>query len=365
MAGGKLTLVEAGRGVAAMLVVACHAPHHVEQNIGFSPFGSLFDFAHSGVDFFFVLSGFIILYVHARDLGQPHRLGHFLEKRFIRIFPFYWVMIAISLAVLAASPHRSVPGIGEVVANLGLVNSGVGIVPVSWTLQHELVFYCLFSVSILSVRAGLIVLGLWAAGILAGLAGIFTDTSSTLLYRLTAPFDIEFFFGLATARVLQRRTIPMPFLFLFVGPALFVLTGLAEDLTWLDGHRGGLPRLLYGSASAMFLLGAVELERQGKIRMPKLMLQLGIASYTIYLVHELAIGTIWKGLGAAGFLGQLPWSVVTVMLIIGPGLIGMAVSRLVEQPSMRICRELLDRVVVLASMAGVRQRSSRPRGAGT
>jgi exopolysaccharide production protein ExoZ len=82
-AGGRARLegVEAARGVAALLVVLYHAALHVEGDVpGSAVLWGLPHFGHAGVDFFFVLSGFIISFVHRRDLGRPDRLGHYLER---------------------------------------------------------------------------------------------------------------------------------------------------------------------------------------------------------------------------------------------------------------------------------------------
>jgi peptidoglycan/LPS O-acetylase OafA/YrhL len=54
----RLEGVEAGRGVAALLVVLYHAALHVEGNVpGSAVLWGLPHFGHAGVDFFFVLSG--------------------------------------------------------------------------------------------------------------------------------------------------------------------------------------------------------------------------------------------------------------------------------------------------------------------
>ncbi len=59
--------VQAGRGIAAVLVVLAHTSASVFDQRKYwpaNPVGPLFDFGHAGVEFFFVLSGFIILYAH-------------------------------------------------------------------------------------------------------------------------------------------------------------------------------------------------------------------------------------------------------------------------------------------------------------
>jgi len=56
-------------------------------------------FGHAGVDFFFVLSGFIIFFVHGKDIGKPSRLPHYVWRRFIRIYPVYWAVTLISIVL--------------------------------------------------------------------------------------------------------------------------------------------------------------------------------------------------------------------------------------------------------------------------
>ena len=72
---GKLIGVQAARGIAALFVVLYHTGRmlSLEQYVGRDPWGGLFHFGHAGVDFFFVLSGFIIYYVHHKDIGTIGR----------------------------------------------------------------------------------------------------------------------------------------------------------------------------------------------------------------------------------------------------------------------------------------------------
>ena len=50
-----------------------------------------FRFGHAGFHLFFVLSGFLMYYIHSEDLGRPRGLLPFAYKRFSRIYPSYWV----------------------------------------------------------------------------------------------------------------------------------------------------------------------------------------------------------------------------------------------------------------------------------
>lgn len=77
------------RGLAIILVVT----YHNFGFINFSVFGWL------GVDLFFVLSGFLITNILLNSLGKKDYLKNFYVKRILRIFPLYYLSLAIFLFV--------------------------------------------------------------------------------------------------------------------------------------------------------------------------------------------------------------------------------------------------------------------------
>ena len=173
----KLEWVEFGRGLAALAVVLSHT---------FMPgFPDYLSFCHLlgrwGVAFFFVLSGFIIYHVHSGDLGAPERALNFAWRRFIRIFPTYWLVVFVALFVrqYLGNPEYRVPiDAAFVVGQIFMIPQEL-FIPVAWSLRYELLFYSLFFVVILNFRIGVALFSLWLVFI------IYRCTQSTACNLIT------------------------------------------------------------------------------------------------------------------------------------------------------------------------------------
>ena len=133
----KLSSLQGGRGIAAVLVVLFHAtvmfaaPNYWNTVI----LGDTFRFGFAGVEFFFVLSGFIMMHTHRRDIGRSERLRAYLEKRAARIYPIYWI---VSLAVLAMAGTAYPVRWADILNTPFLIGpNSVALLGVAWTLFHE------------------------------------------------------------------------------------------------------------------------------------------------------------------------------------------------------------------------------------
>lgn len=340
---GKLTSIEAARGVAAVIVVFYHAARHMKEDIGYMPLGGVFQFGHSGVDFFFVLSGFIIFLIHADDVGRPDRLRNYTERRFVRIFPFYWVILAAALGMLALSSYVAYPPSGKITENIFLLPDPTPIVGVTWSLQFEIIFYAIFAMAILKGALGLLVFALWAGLIVASTIGVLGRSDFALLAILQSSFNLEFFMGLSAAAILRRFRLRSPIGILFAGVAGFLGFGSMEN--WGDFYGyGHASRFAYGLSAMLIVLGLVELERTGGMAVPGFLTELGRASYSIYLVHVLVIGVTYKIAEISGVLEKLPPGIMYVSLVLTAVASGVIVSRAIEYPMMNLCRAGLRRM---------------------
>ena len=95
-------LLDGLRGVAAMLVVW----YHVFEGFQFAGNKPVIDFINHGylaVDFFFMLSGFVIGYAYDDRWGKSLTMGGFFRRRLIRLHPM--VMLGALIATHTDSPR--------------------------------------------------------------------------------------------------------------------------------------------------------------------------------------------------------------------------------------------------------------------
>ena len=296
----QLDGVQFGRGVAACLVVLYHSGRMLmlPQYVGHATLvKSLFTFGNAGVDFFFVLSGFIIFHVHRRDIGYPARVGHYLWRRVTRIYPMYWAVTALIILMTLLKRDWADLAPGHVATSLLILPyTQEPLLGVGWTLTHEVLFYAVFAMLILSRRAGVALVLAWLALTAADLVA----PQGPMLMRFAAdPYHLEFAFGSLAALAFLRIPSRYAGIIALAGILLFAATGALIDLGRLTGNEA-ICRVLFGGASASVLYGVSVCEKEEWIRIPRWAAYLGAASYSIYLVHTIFIGF------AARFLFKLP-----------------------------------------------------------
>lgn len=154
---GQIPALDGLRTIAITLVIAGYSKndlvHAGAEQTPFWLFGGL-AYGWTGVDLFFVLSGFLIgriLFTEVKKTGTV-KVGEFLIKRGMRIWPLYYFMCALiltKLALLNQMPQASV------IPDLLFVNNFFHrelIIFGSWSLSVEEQFYLLASILILSAR---------------------------------------------------------------------------------------------------------------------------------------------------------------------------------------------------------------------
>lgn len=335
---GTVQSVQVMRAIAAMGVALYHTNLILAQPEygGQANYGWLAGRGWLGVNFFFVLSGFIILMAHRRDVGRPVAAPRYFWRRFTRVFPIYWVFLtAYLIAAVAGIGH---PDFNWHWSNLlssyalaGSIEMPSLPLRVAWTLIYEVQFYALFAVLIFSRSAGLLVLGAWALGI------VFVPEPKPVLLNL---WSICFICGMIAfwgSSRLDERFGPV----MSVCGLLVVLVAgwhAGEHIDTAQDETGVFLALAAGFA--LLLAGVVLLGRRINQVPPGWLLLLGDASYSIYLVHSAALSVV-GALYARYLLGSVPFPPVFALAFVVSILAGVAAHILIEKPILYLTRRVL------------------------
>lgn len=330
------------RGLAATLVVFAHIQSHLEHvdGVGLPALA----IGGSGVDIFFVISGFIIW-----TTSQPRSVGtlSFYRRRLIRIVPLYWLVTAFIVSVALAMPavlSSTVFDRGHVLASFAFIpfphpvlHDPYPVLVPGWTLNYEMFFYLLFGLALLlptrlaSLSACLAVLASLVA------VGFILQPTNYLVYYYTDPIIIEFAFGLCVGALSTHCRRPPA----WVAPVAIVvgLSGIAAAgfAGMVDDHH--LRFYAVGIPAMLLVFGITAAHRFGWDPKPRLLLALGDASYSIYLTQVIVIPIgvrLWSMLRIEG-----GWA--ATILFIGFELaltvaVGWIVHRLVERPMLEWLR---------------------------
>ncbi len=331
----QLKGIQFGRGIAACLVVLFHAGHMLAepQYVG-HPYSltSLFRFGNAGVDFFFVLSGFIIFYVHSADIGRPQRLAHYLWQRVTRIYPIYWIVTSYVVATLVAKHDWPALDISRVIGSILLLpGTKEPILGPAWTLLHEMAFYGVFAVAILSARAGLI-----CAAVALAMTFVSVQSSLPIVALFQTPFHYEFAMGAFAAFAVQRSWLGPGWLLAAIGVIVFaVAAGLVNARSLSE--VGTEARIWFGLASFFLITGAAKAELKGHLKISSLGNYLGAASYSIYLVHVIALGLGARLLFSFRLAHDLPNATALLICLLAVAA-GCALHSGIEKPLLNFIR---------------------------
>jgi exopolysaccharide production protein ExoZ len=263
------------RGLAAAAVAVYHTQLILAQPEygGISIFHSWASKGWLGVNFFFVLSGFIILFAHARDIGRPERTPSYIWKRVVRVYPVYWV--ALALYLLLAAFHMGHSNFSWAPVNIASAFLILPLTPgwtlplqVAWTLAYEIHFYIAFAVLVFNRLAGLTLFAVWALSILIVNFGTGVHSADSGIFHV---WNLYFLVGALT--LLAFKSLPLR-----LGPWIlaFGLVTLVPAAVFLAGERvndaqWNPPALLaLAFPFALILLGAALSERRFGWRIPNL-----------------------------------------------------------------------------------------------
>ncbi|HAW3070564.1 TPA: acyltransferase [Escherichia coli] len=298
----KIESLQVLRGLAALAVVLYHynlylVPNGVDREIP----DKLFGWGAIGVDLFFVISGFIMVFVTHNKTSGIKTSAKFIINRLVRVLPTYYSILFLTIF-----------GIGgiDLILNLNLDSDpnftsaltfqpyvadtaplyipGSGLYNIRWTLNYEIYFYFAFALCLL-FKPRIIILSLWfLLPIAFSIYSIHTFTLSTQGYEfesvklrfLTNPIILEFgigvFSGYAYLNLRDKDILKSGYISL----ALISIVSLGIAFGIFKAYS-----LI--SAIAFFfivLIFSIQSEKILKIT-PRFFITLGDISFSWYLIH--------------------------------------------------------------------------------
>lgn len=301
------------RAIAALLVVAFHAVG-TAGGYGRAPEALLYvkHLGQAGVDLFFVISGFVIVYIQNRN---PRSARTFFIRRLVRIVPLYWALLAFVLVLFALVPSlfgdRLSVDQGHAIASFAFSSMAVfgenPLIYLGWTLEWELMFYCLFALG-LALQVSPVI---FAAVVLVGMA----------LVNPTNTVGLEFVLGMMSALMFRHgwgRSFAAPAL-------LFGVMLWSCSLLWLPAPE--MRVLVWGVPAMLILLGALYLPQISS----RTLNVLGNASYSIYLIQFLTLPAVYKALAVTRL--EIETYSAFGLAVIATALSGVFLHRLFERPA--------------------------------
>jgi exopolysaccharide production protein ExoZ len=270
----KLQGLQVGRALAALSVAYYHSYMLLNgwpQNFVY-PIPGLTQHGYLGVNFFFTISGFVISSVCDKVGFSPRE---FLVKRAIRLYPVYWAVVFLTIILKQLGVWM--PGVsykvGYILYSMTLLpQSGTPFYPVTWSLEYEVVFYFL-AVVITPF------FGLW--GLVVVLFGLIKWAMASrpefFTFHLVEGLNADFLAGVL-AYLIRKPLSYIPATIL-VAAGIFGYYGVAVL---------GIP--FSGSAGGLFLVSGLIGAKWNWSRRPlNLLVNIGDASYSLYLIHFILI----------------------------------------------------------------------------
>jgi peptidoglycan/LPS O-acetylase OafA/YrhL len=356
----KLEWLEVLRGAAALAVTLVHLSNGMSepQYSGTNPYGGLFKYGFYGVDFFFVLSGFIIAWTAHGLQGRPSETVPYLLRRFFRIFPTYWVVLTVAIAINFFVQRNKFPyGQESMLAQYLLTTTDSFWLGPAWTLQHEWIFYLAFLSVFFSTRLCIGIFGAWLGGMAVhGLTVSVPEMHIQTFYdKVISPYGFNFLIGVFAAtqcRDGKTRTfasVTVSLLFVTIALGMF-----GNEVQSKLAFRYLAPAICF----TLVVYFAALLSLRG-VPAPQPLVWFGGLTFSLYITHILPSGILYAVLAKVGLYKQLNHHLILISALLLCLLTSILVNKFVEKPSISLGRALENRYrKSLLSKAASKERHS-------
>jgi peptidoglycan/LPS O-acetylase OafA/YrhL len=325
---GKFELIQVLRFIAALAVVVCHSAFYSKERLDSGTIS--YNLGANGVPLFFVISGFVMMIAAEKMHGADGAWKLFAIRRIVRIVPLYWFATSVKLFTLLAAAglvlHAQIDWLYIVksyffVPDINVDNEIKPLLAVGWTLLFEMFFYAVFTLALL-IRVEAVK---FIAPILVALAvaSVFkSDTWNVALAFYADPIVLNFLWGMLAAKLMQRdvlieRSVAVVILLFSLGYLFFPRFPEYGNV------------ITYGLASFLSVYCCASLEKAIKFTMPRVLVFLGAASYSIYLFHPLTAPAVPEVFKKLGIIYSVPSVVGSIFVALCAGAF---MYRFVESP---------------------------------
>ena len=307
--------IQALRAFAAFNVVLFHiigTSASYSQNVDYLSY--LEGWGSSGVDIFFVISGFVMLHTQFLKRRSPFQ---FLRSRIVRIVPIYWVitLFVLSLYVLFPSLFREMEvtptwAFSSLFFMSSIFAGKHPIVHVGWTLEWEMFFYVMFAFGLIfrawRFQAGFVTLAIFLVSILAN-----------------SFIALEFLLGMLVAYIYRefRLDKTQGAVVFFLGTCVLLLS-ISSEIAELEINRV----LIWGLPSFFIVCGLLYCPQIKS----HYLTYFGDASYSIYLVQMLTIPAFYKF--SSKIFHDWNGDVLAVLCLLSSVTFGCLIYSLIEKP---------------------------------
>lgn len=350
----RLENIQALRGAAALMVLFAHVKG---AEIDYGGTGTILPhFLYMGVvgvDLFFLISGFVMTHVALSGARGSDAARRFLYNRAARIYPVYWSATLILMVLYAGKRllfAEATPFPNPVETFLLLPSDFYPLVPVGWTLVHEMYFYVVFALIVFSGSARLpLFLLAWAALIVAALAlGAFGANDWTKV--IFNPLTFEFVAGAGVALVIKSGVTRFALPTLAAGAAIFAIQALfLADRLYPDVMgQFALRAAIFTPPFALILYGAAAIEKSGALA-PTWLRKTGDASYSLYLIHVPTFLVVGKLISISVADTRIDNILLIASFTASAIAAGFALHHLAERPLLDATKRIGDKVFAARS----------------
>jgi len=378
----RVSALDGVRALAALGVVVYHAAGYLGL---YTPadgsaryvFPVLRNLGNFGVAVFFVLSGYLLFREFVSNLlfdAERTSLPHYFGRRFLRIYPAYWVAL-IGFVIVVGAPAVAGGAFGLLTLTERHFSTEVFAgLPVAWTLYVEVAFYIFIPIFAgvlwllcrereVKVRLAIVLSALTGLAVFAHVWVGLIVPSVSVDYRLRLLLNLPTYFGwfaagmalsVASAWVRAGRSLPRcvqqlanrPWVCWSVAGIAYLTIVLVESDFRFDGNIARetttmlqVRFLLQGMAALFFIMPMAISHQESRLRSflgGRQLAWLGLVSYGVYLWHQTILRQLAKWFtfepNLLGFLLLLAIVVPSAILF------GWVSFRLIEKPALSLAK---------------------------